>query len=113
MGPRFSDGPCFIPPHPDLLARRKVESLNVQGTGNEAAFKAQTHSLTLADRTGSLPGLNDGTIFPKSHFDKPVSISAMSRAALERTPLKGAINVVLVLVDFQDRKMGARAKEHF
>src|SRR3954447_581618 len=91
MGPRCSAEPCFIPPHPDLLARRKTELLNIQGTVNEDQFKAQTHALTQGDRTGVIPGLNDGAIFPKSHFQKSVSFSAMSRAALERAPLQGAI----------------------
>ncbi|KAF2471430.1 M6 metalloprotease [Lindgomyces ingoldianus] len=111
MAPRHSDVPCFVPPHPDLLARQKMELLKVQGTANENSVKSRTHSLVMGDKR--LPGLNDGTIFPKSHFDKPVSVMAMSNAALERAPLAGAIKVAIVLVDFQDRKMNPGAKERF
>lgn len=111
MGPRCHEGQCAIPPHPDLLARHKTELLKIQGTGDETAFRRLSNSLALESRT--LLGLNDGTIFPKSHFEKSVSISAMTRAALERAPMRGTINVVLVLMDFQDVQMAAGAKERF
>ncbi|KAF2179017.1 M6 metalloprotease [Zopfia rhizophila CBS 207.26] len=112
MGPRHSDVPCFIPPHPDLLARRQNEALKVHGTANQVNLKDHRKALTLGEGR-RIPGLNDGTIFPKSHFDKPVSVMAMSRAALERTPLRGSIKIAIVLVDFQDRKMAPGVKERF
>jgi immune inhibitor A len=90
MAPRHSDTPCFVPPHPDLLARIKTSALRVQGGANHGNvdLKATVHGLGGERR---FPGMNDGTIFPKSHFEKPTSIMAMSNAALERTPLKGAL----------------------
>ena len=90
MAPRHSDAPCFVPPHPDLLARTRAAALNVQGAANEGSFKKTFHGL-LKGGERRLPGMNDGTIFPKSHFEKPTSIMAMSNAALERTPLSGAL----------------------
>jgi immune inhibitor A len=113
MGPRCHEGQCAIPPHPDVLARLKTELLEAQGTGDETAFRKLANSLALGGRTGALLGLNDGTIFPKSHFKKSVSTSAMTRAALERAPLRGTVNVVLVLMDFQDVQMAVGAKERF
>ena len=65
--------------------------LKVQGTAEEQDFRKLTHSVVAQDRTGHMPGLNDGMIFPQSHFSKSVSTSAISRAALERKPLRGAI----------------------
>ncbi|ORY15440.1 immune inhibitor A peptidase M6-domain-containing protein [Clohesyomyces aquaticus] len=111
MAPRHSDAPCWVAPHPDALIRHRREIMKLQGTANEASLETLTHSLTMGH--GKIPGLNDGTIFPKSHFDKPVTAMAMSNAGLERTPLSGAIRVAVVLVDFQDVKMGAGAKQRF
>ncbi|KAF2801924.1 M6 metalloprotease [Mytilinidion resinicola] len=111
MAPRHSDAPCFVPPHPDLLARTRTAALKVQGTANERSFKATAHDLIGGERR--LPGMNDGTIFPQSHFAQRTSIMAMSNAALERTPLSGALKVAIVLVEFQDVKMAADAKERF
>ena len=90
MAPRHSDTPCFVPPHPDLLARTRAEALKVQGGANQDKVNAKA---ILHDLGGErrFPGMNDGTIFPKSHFKKPTSIMAMSNAALERTPLQGAL----------------------
>ena len=88
-------GQCAVPPHPDLFARQKAELLKVQGVDDSATFKKSVHSQALkqASKDGSshILGLNDGTIFHRSHFDKPVSVKTLSRAALERTPLKGSI----------------------
>jgi len=89
MAPRHSDTPCFVPPHPDLLARTKNAALKVQGNVNTGGnIKTTMHGLGGERR---FPGMNDGTIFPKTHFKKPTSIMAMSNAALERTPLSGAL----------------------
>ncbi|KAL2210265.1 M6 metalloprotease [Sarocladium strictum] len=107
------NGPCFVAPHPNLLARRKVEFAKVKGTAKEADFNKQQFVLTKGQRTGIIPGLNDGIIFPKSHFGKGVPLAAMRRAALERAPLRGAINVVLVLVEFTDVKLAPNAKQRF
>lgn len=109
MAPRHSDIPCYIPPHPDLLARTRTAALKVQGSVNIGGnVKAIVHGLGGERR---FPGMNDGTIFPKSHFEKPTSIMAMSNAALERTPLSGAINVAIILAEFADVKMSVGAKQ--
>ncbi|KAJ5973801.1 hypothetical protein N7481_011011 [Penicillium waksmanii] len=102
--------PCPVPPHPDLLARLQYEpnylstpSISTQIPGRPS-FSA---------RTGTRTGLNDGCIFPESHFETAVSASHLSRAASERTPLRGTIRVAVVLVDFPDKKMGANAAQYF
>ena len=80
--------PCPVPPNPDLLARLRYEpnaltapSITTQVPGRPS-FSA---------RTGTRTGLNDGCIFPESYFETAVSASRLSRAALDRTPLRGAI----------------------
>lgn len=81
-----TNGPCLVPPHPDVLASIAEHRL----TGPREPVAGQT---PLSGPTGTLHGLNDGTIFPKSHYQRvPVpSLSRISRAALERAPLSGLL----------------------
>lgn len=90
------EGLCAIPPHPDLQARLAAEALRVQ-SNPDAVPDPSLDLLHGSLPTGKIPGLNDGAIFPESHFDKAPSPSALSRAALERAPLSGAIRYVLNL----------------
>jgi immune inhibitor A len=78
-------GPCPIPPHPDLQARLFAQTV------------ASTHdgSIPLSSPTGHVLGLNDGVLYPESHFETPVTESVMANAALERAPLRGAIRSVV------------------
>lgn len=85
-----ADGPCRVPPHPDLLAQFRAESK--QGT-NQAPLQNQKNTGFSAP-TGTIPGLNDGAIFNESHFAGTPSPSQMARAALERAPLRGSIRFV-------------------
>jgi hypothetical protein len=81
-----TNGPCLVPPHPKVLARIAEGRL----TGPRERVSGQT---VLSGPTGTLHGLNDGTLFPQSHYQRvPVpSLSRISRAALERAPLSGVI----------------------
>jgi immune inhibitor A len=90
-------GPCPIPPHPDLQAHLLAESLEVQQTLGAVQHLSHTHdgSLPLSVPTGYVVGLNDGNIFPESHYETPVPESVMVNAALERAPLRGAIRSVV------------------
>lgn len=73
-----------MPPHPNLFARLPDQRLLLQQNPRE-------DSPPLSRPTGTVLGLNDGTIFPTSHFPVVPSMSRMSRMALERAPLRGAI----------------------
>lgn len=84
MGNRCHEGLCAIAPHTDLLARQRPAEAKVSGVSSQKVLS----TLPLGHSTVILLGLNDGTIFPKSQFDKSVSISAMSRAALDRALLR-------------------------
>ncbi|KAJ6089270.1 hypothetical protein N7467_004486 [Penicillium canescens] len=103
-------GPCPVPPRPDVLAglRHEPGSLTAPFITTQDPGR-----LSFSARTGTRTGLNDGCIFPESHFEPAVSASRMSRAALERTPLRGNIRTVVVLVEFPDRQMGTNAVQHF
>lgn len=99
-----NDGsPCPVPPHPRLLARLLAESSQDQQALSAAPHLSHTHdgSLPLSIPTGYVVGLNDGTIFPKSHFEAPLPERVMANAALERAPLRGVVrSVVYILTEF-------------
>jgi hypothetical protein len=86
-----------MPPHPALLAQIIQERNNVHPSQRllDDGVPAPAQSQRLSAPTGSILGLNDGTIFPESHFVGDVSMRSlshrMSSAALERAPLRGAI----------------------
>jgi hypothetical protein len=89
-------GPCPVPPHPDILASIIAERKQLQHElGSSTASSSDSSSVPLSAPTGTVLGLNDGTIFPKSHYDTAPSESEMSRAALERAPLRGVIRYVM------------------
>jgi immune inhibitor A len=91
MAPRHCDTPCFVSPHPNVLAKAKLQVLKSQHNNNTGGIEKAKKFLT-AER--KMPGLNDGTIFPKSHFGDSASIMAMSTAALDRAPLRSTIRYV-------------------
>jgi immune inhibitor A len=116
--------PCSVPPHPELLARMKTEVLGAKG---ETDIKATKKALKILHGEKGVPGMNDGTIFPRSHHAQPISVMAMGNDALERKPLRGNIRlvrevqdradakhiprVIVVLIDFQDLKMTPGTKQ--
>jgi immune inhibitor A len=51
-------------------------------------------------------GFNDGTIRPPSSFPPGTSRRTIRNAAADRSPLRGAVRVVVVLIDFPDRSFG-------
>jgi immune inhibitor A len=106
MAPRHNSTPCFVSPHPNALARARLQVLRSERSSRSRSSiaTASTANSVNADTNDALekarrflaterqmPGLNDGTIFPKSHFEESVSLMAMGSAALERTPLRSVI----------------------
>jgi immune inhibitor A len=51
-------------------------------------------------------GFNDGTIRPPSSFPPGTSRRTIRNAAADRSPLRGAVRVFVVLIDFPDRGFG-------
>src|SRR5919112_1231820 len=51
-------------------------------------------------------GFNDGMIRPPSSFPPGTSRRAIRNAAADRDPLRGAVRVLVALVDFPDRSFG-------
>lgn len=99
---------CMVAPHPALRERIKemVAKLRTQAAQNESlgAF--------LQVREPRHFGFNDGTIIPPDEFELGTAPSMIREAAAMRAPLRGAVRVVVVLVDFPDQLMTQTA-QHF
>ena len=97
---------CAVAPSPELRARIKEALSQLAGTRGLPA------ALRLRAAEPKAFGLNDGTILPPQHFPLGTSPSVMRRAAAERAPLRGAVRVIVVLVDFNDQQIGL-SKKHY
>lgn len=98
---------CMIPPSPELRARMKEELSRLSAT-------ASIFGAGLEFREPRAPGLNDGLIVPGSYFPLGTPLAAVRSEAASRAPLRGALRVVIVLVDFSDRPMGhGHDRRHF
>jgi immune inhibitor A len=91
--------PCFVAPHPDLQNRMR-SAVNAARASADPAVAPR-----IGIRRVTKPGLDDGTIFPPDAFPLGTPMRAIRSAAANRAPLHGNINVVVVLVDFSDKKM--------
>jgi hypothetical protein len=82
--PEHLSQPCFAPPHPDCYRNAPRQGL----------LLPSGQSRTLSVPTGCVLGLNDGCIFPPSHFPETPSQSQLIRAALDRAPLRNEVRYV-------------------
>ena len=98
---------CMVAPHPKLRKkiRKELESIRRKRGSVLAA-------LSLRATEPRVPGLNDGLIIPPGQFPLGTAPSRIRNAAAERAPLRGVLRVILVLVDFADKRMTATA-DHF
>ena len=88
---------CAVAPSPELR-RRLREQLGDLRAGADAP-------VTLAGDP-KLPGFNDSTILPPSAFAPGTPLGRIRSAAAERSPLRGDVRVIVVLVDFTDKRFG-------
>jgi immune inhibitor A len=82
---------------------------------NQALMRVSEGDLSLAGhrvqfRPPQRLGFNDGLIIPGTRFPLGTSPSRVRAAAAERAPLRGALQVIVVLVEFSDRKLEATAE---
>ena len=97
---------CAVAPHPDLRAKM-VDALRSM---REAHGFNETFVVKLAEPKAE--GLNDGMIYPSEQFPVGTAPSVIRSAAADRAPLRGALKVIVVLVDFTDKPMTQDAS-HF
>lgn len=93
-------GLCAVPPSPSLLAKMdaefaRIRSLGILGVQNHLTFQLPRR-----------PGLNDGIIFPPASMPLGTPMSLISSAP-QRAPVRDSVQVLVVLVDFPDKKLTA------
>jgi immune inhibitor A len=98
--PHFIDTPCFVAPHPDVLAQ-----LREQLGAARASVDGSAAASLLAFRTPRIFGLDDGTILPPAEFALGTEVATIRAAAAARAPLRGNLNILVVLVQFPDRAL--------
>ena len=97
---------CAVAPSPELKQRIQAE---------RAGTTPGTLLAGLGVATARAPrrlGFDDGVLFPPSEYAVGTPYAAIRNAAAERAPLRGAVRVVVVLVEFSDRKL-SRSKAEF
>ena len=99
---RTDDGQrCMVAAHPDLHEKIKGEIATIR-----AARAGVLNGLARAAEPQA-PGLNDGMIIPPEEYPFGTPMRAIRNAAADRAPLAGVVRVIVVLVNFSDKQMGA------
>lgn len=97
---------CMVAPSPELLETIKQNLAQLRST-----VPGQVANL-LQIRKRSSPGLDDGLIYPGDRFPIGTPLSVVRSAAADRAPLRGAVRIIVVLVQFSDKAM-TQTKQHF
>jgi immune inhibitor A len=97
---------CAVAPSPELKERIKAE---LAGARTRAAPLANLLGIAKGPRP---LGFDDGVILPPDQFPVGTPFATMRSAAADRSPLRGAVRVIVVLVQFSDKAMGQTAA-HF
>jgi immune inhibitor A len=105
--PHHVDDLCVVAPAPEVK-ERLIDQFN-RLRNRAAELVGRNISLT----TPSYVGLNDGLIYPGTYYPLGTTAAVARRAALDRAPLRGTVRVIVVLVDFSDKAMGAGAADRF
>lgn len=99
---------CCVAPSPELR-----ETINKALDKMRRAAPPAMRDL-VALRRRPCVGFNDGLIVPGSLLPLGTPPSVARNVALDRAPLRGTVNVAVVLVEFSDRSFGATAtQQHF
>lgn len=101
---------CLVAPSPEIRAQllRRYHEIKASMTETpEHSFLRQV--LRPVERRHV--GFNDGVVRPPSTFGPSLSMAAQLK---QRAPLRGTVNVIVVMVDFSDKKFTAtQTKEHY
>ncbi len=90
---------CWVSPHPELLGRMR----------GDLGEDHELRTLVELRRSRRPLGYGDGTIIPPNEFPLGTPMSVIRGAAAQRAPLRGAVRVLVVLVDFPDLAMTTTA----
>eukprot|EP00884_Botryococcus_braunii_P021405 jgi/Botrbrau1/7949/Bobra.9_2s0107.1 len=105
----------MAPVHPDILDQ--LRQVHETAHGVHARIHERIHDIHEdvhekiegaiklgLGRIHKLFGFNDGCIYPPSRFPAGTPLSVMKAAALNKAPIKGDFQTLIVLVDFPDHK---------
>lgn len=98
---------CAVAPSPELKKRLKTELADARTTSRSPLARV----FGLAKGVRRL-GFNDGVIVPPERLPLGTPYASIRSAAAERSPLRGAVRVVVVLAEFSDLAMAQKAS-HF
>jgi immune inhibitor A len=98
---------CAAPPSPELKERLKAALADAKKKSKSPLAEA----FGLARGPKPL-GFDDGVIIPPDQFPVGTPFTKIRAAAAERAPLRGAVRVIVVLVQFTDHAM-AQPASHF
>jgi immune inhibitor A len=92
---------CCVAPSPELQARMREAVRALRADAPDAVRNLLTF------RREPRVGFDDGLIIPGTLLPLGTPPAVARAVALERAPLRGVVNVVVVLVEFTDRAFGA------
>ena len=98
---------CMIAPSPQIREQIKKELKRLKGLAANGIF-----SNLLSAKQQTRLGLNDGLILPGKVFPLGTSVAAIRAHVAQRSPLRGTVRVIVVLVEFQDKKL-SQTKQHY
>lgn len=126
------DDACMVAPSPELQEKLKsrfdaLTAGETEGPSTASRAKSATKKKTkdeghldamlgqlLTIRETARAGLNDGLIIPGDYFPIGTPVRAVRNAAMDRAPLSGTVRIIVVLVNFKDKKMtAAHNNQHF
>jgi len=93
---------CAVSPSPELRERLNTVLREAREAAGLPPAAAQGSLLREPHRLG----FNDGVILPPSAFPPGVTTRTIRNAAVDRAPLRGAVRVLVVLIDFPDKTFG-------
>ncbi len=97
---------CCVAPHPDL--QRRIRAALEAARANADPI---IQPMLRVQETRRI-GFNDGLIIPGDQLPLGTPPSVVRSFALQRAPLRGAVRVIVVLIDFPDQQM-AQTQAHF
>lgn len=96
---------CSVAPHPELQHRMQVALASLRASADPAVAPL----LTL--RAPHAPGLDDGMIVPPDELNAESAQAMLRTAAVRPQPLRGDVNVLVILVETTDRRFGRPASQ--
>jgi immune inhibitor A len=110
---------CLVSAAPELLesTQGQLQALRESVRAEDSAYAEADLAARLTvqlERRNKPIGMDDGMIFPGFEFQPGTPSQVVRNAAADRAPLRGAVRVIVVLVEFSDRQMEAEhTREYF